>query len=276
MKIINLLYILLFQFMTIANAYSQEIDSIVYDLIDLKGLNDRIPEFYSCIDSGMRVSVMDYSNNFINVKLCLSRNLDYPLNNLRDPIKSISLHSGDGLMYDRGFISRKRYVSIFKLELDDKGRVSLIETIRHCIDAVSENDLRITLKNTIWKTALKDLKPVKSRLIIEIEFDASLCHQETWVKKQTELYRRFPEYRKELMSTYLEKGTMWDVGILTPMMKFENENQLSSAFDAIEEQCKIHIDSLNMEFVKNNVEACLLYTSPSPRDATLSRMPSSA
>ena len=25
-----------------------------------------------------------------------------------------------------------------------------------------------------------------------------------------------------------------------------------------------------------NVEACLLYTSPSPRDATLSRMPSSA
>ena len=27
---------------------------------------------------------------------------------------------------------------------------------------------------------------------------------------------------------------------------------------------------------KNQVESCLLYTSPSPRDATLSRMPSSA
>ena len=29
-------------------------------------------------------------------------------------------------------------------------------------------------------------------------------------------------------------------------------------------------------FDKKNVESCLLYTSPSPRDATLSRMPSSA
>ena len=29
-------------------------------------------------------------------------------------------------------------------------------------------------------------------------------------------------------------------------------------------------------FGKNSVESCLLYTSPSPRDATLSRMPSSA
>ena len=28
--------------------------------------------------------------------------------------------------------------------------------------------------------------------------------------------------------------------------------------------------------IKNHVGACLLYTSPSPRDATLSRMPSSA
>ena len=27
---------------------------------------------------------------------------------------------------------------------------------------------------------------------------------------------------------------------------------------------------------KDNIESCLLYTSPSPRDATLSRMPSSA
>ena len=30
------------------------------------------------------------------------------------------------------------------------------------------------------------------------------------------------------------------------------------------------------ETIKNTVEICLLYTSPSPRDATLSRMPSSA
>ena len=34
---------------------------------------------------------------------------------------------------------------------------------------------------------------------------------------------------------------------------------------------KMYLDSTNKDF-----EACLLYTSPSPRDATLSRMPSSA
>ena len=32
----------------------------------------------------------------------------------------------------------------------------------------------------------------------------------------------------------------------------------------------------DMFFHSSNVEGCLLYTSPSPRDATLSRMPSSA
>ena len=30
------------------------------------------------------------------------------------------------------------------------------------------------------------------------------------------------------------------------------------------------------EFLDPYIQACLLYTSPSPRDATLSRMPSSA
>ena len=34
-----------------------------------------------------------------------------------------------------------------------------------------------------------------------------------------------------------------------------------------------HIHSTNLKLEKNT---CLLYTSPSPRDATLSRMPSSA
>ena len=31
-----------------------------------------------------------------------------------------------------------------------------------------------------------------------------------------------------------------------------------------------------VEVIRNRVDGCLLYTSPSPRDATLSRMPSSA
>ena len=35
-------------------------------------------------------------------------------------------------------------------------------------------------------------------------------------------------------------------------------------------------DTLASALIANNVHFCLLYTSPSPRDATLSRMPSSA
>ena len=38
----------------------------------------------------------------------------------------------------------------------------------------------------------------------------------------------------------------------------------------------MHPGSLHLALVSEDVEACLLYTSPSPRDATLSRMPSSA
>ena len=39
---------------------------------------------------------------------------------------------------------------------------------------------------------------------------------------------------------------------------------------------EIFVDDLREEFVRDFVFPCLLYTSPSPRDATLSRMPSSA
>ena len=42
---------------------------------------------------------------------------------------------------------------------------------------------------------------------------------------------------------------------------------------------QINIESINIEdksFLHKNHKGCLLYTSPSPRDATLSRMPSSA
>ena len=44
------------------------------------------------------------------------------------------------------------------------------------------------------------------------------------------------------------------------------------ALDCASEGARLALADLNLE----NVENCLLYTSPSPRDATLSRMPSSA
>ena len=42
------------------------------------------------------------------------------------------------------------------------------------------------------------------------------------------------------------------------------------------EQCGDPATGLPIGSTEDNLKACLLYTSPSPRDATLSRMPSSA
>ena len=36
------------------------------------------------------------------------------------------------------------------------------------------------------------------------------------------------------------------------------------------------LNDINLDVSEGEIVACLLYTSPSPRDATLSRMPSSA
>ena len=42
------------------------------------------------------------------------------------------------------------------------------------------------------------------------------------------------------------------------------------------QECTDHVQELKTVSDLNKHEDCLLYTSPSPRDATLSRMPSSA
>ena len=49
-----------------------------------------------------------------------------------------------------------------------------------------------------------------------------------------------------------------------------NAKDLNSLFDDLQKAENIYA----AEYVEKNI--CLLYTSPSPRDATLSRMPSSA
>ena len=51
-------------------------------------------------------------------------------------------------------------------------------------------------------------------------------------------------------------------------------------FDAAKHAARIHAEEVDALFIEDGKPAslsdCLLYTSPSPRDATLSRMPSSA
>ena len=46
--------------------------------------------------------------------------------------------------------------------------------------------------------------------------------------------------------------------------------------DVKHKKIKKVLDNYNQSILKNSNKICLLYTSPSPRDATLSRMPSSA
>ena len=52
----------------------------------------------------------------------------------------------------------------------------------------------------------------------------------------------------------------------------------STTFDQLKENCskKGQEIGLDIEFAQSNIEGCLLYTSPSPRDLSTSRMPSSA
>jgi hypothetical protein len=237
----------------ISHVHGQVTDSIIYDINHLRSQSDRVPEFFRCSDGDIRYVSVGYSiSSFSNLEVCLSKNFNYPINELNDPIKQISLLSADQFMWSQYLNARStnpRYKSsAFKLELDDKGNVTMIETIRHCIEAISESNIISTLENTVWRPALRNLKPIGSSFIIEIEFNPNLCHQESWSKTKADLYRRFPVYRKELMDTYLRKGTMWDLEILTPMMKYEDESQLSKSFDSVEILCRAYLNTLNSRF----------------------------
>ena len=65
-------------------------------------------------------------------------------------------------------------------------------------------------------------------------------------------------------------GEIWIKGLT-------KENRKISWYRGIYMEVAEAIDSFNWKHWKNiNDQPCLLYTSPSPRDATLSRMPSSA
>ena len=58
----------------------------------------------------------------------------------------------------------------------------------------------------------------------------------------------------------------------------DNEMQLLTAMEDHDYTCWLDPDGVFLPIVKTRyrLKTCLLYTSPSPRDATLSRMPSSA
>ena len=73
-----------------------------------------------------------------------------------------------------------------------------------------------------------------------------------------------------------------DIGFFTvtnhgiPISKIENLLKISKKFFYLPEEDKLKIAPKKWNPNTNTVYSCLLYTSPSPRDRTRSRMPSSA
>lgn len=223
-------------------SFGQKVDTIEYDIINLTGYEDRKPEYYKCDTTNTR----KYRNQHIN--LCLSKIVDTPSNQNRNTIKIVHIYSEFDYNNRSDYRPDIRYNSVFNIKLDKNGNVKSVLPISHCIESISESDIIQALKEMRWRPALKNLNPVPSKFILEIIYANTLCHEEIWSKKKAELYRRFPEYSKELISVYINEDTIWDLEILGPMMKYDNEAKLYETLKIVELNCQKHIDSLNLVY----------------------------
>ena len=95
---------------------------------------------------------------------------------------------------------------------------------------------------------------------------------------------RFNKSQQDSLLGAVEKGIITLIGATTENPSFEVINALLSrcqvyVLKPLEKEQLIELVNFalsNDEYLKKLPITCLLYTSPSPRDATLSRMPSSA
>ena len=121
----------------------------------------------------------------------------------------------------------------------------------------------------------KDAKKLGNKLIVGVNSDSWL------IKKKGSAFLPIQE-RIEIVS---------NLAVVDAAIEFEDD-EYQSASNAIQKVLEIYPDDKIIfanggdrnqanipemdKFVNNERVSCLLYTSPSPRDATLSRMPSSA
>ena len=103
-----------------------------------------------------------------------------------------------------------------------------------------------------------NLKDYKNKVILIVN-TASFCG---FTKQYNEL--------EELWNLYKEKGLIV-LGVPSNSFNQEKDNDAD-----IKEFCEVNFNISFPLTTITEVKGCLLYTSPSPRDATLSRMPSSA
>ena len=101
--------------------------------------------------------------------------------------------------------------------------------------------------------------------VIEVKYGAILTSEgASWSFNEWAVHLIFPP---DAVSERTSLGVhLWRYSVRSPPLQ-EHEAITSNV---------IELSSVNGEELKFNTNVCLLYTSPSPRDATLSRMPSSA
>ena len=96
------------------------------------------------------------------------------------------------------------------------------------------------------------------------------------IKKKKDTIKSLAIHEKDVGSTEIQIGLLTDkiIKLSEHFKKFKKDKHSTLGLTKSVNKRKKLLTYLK----KNNVESyhCLLYTSPSPRDATLSRMPSSA
>ena len=118
------------------------------------------------------------------------------------------------------------------------------------------------------------LKQMEEKLISGGEMMTKASQQEGLLRK-AEMELRLKQQQENMLSRELAE-------------KEEANLQLEEHFSSLQEEVEVKTKKLKKLFtkyqqaqqeaidIKGEFQTCLLYTSPSPRDATLSRMPSSA
>ena len=131
--------------------------------------------------------------------------------------------------------------------------------------------------DTSGPDATVDIEEVKDESVVETEAPEQETKAEEPIKQETE------EKKDENLEDY-SKGVQARIAKLTRKMR-EAERREQAALDyarGVEEKRQAlekRFQKTDADYVKKfetSIQTCLLYTSPSPRDATLSRMPSSA
>ena len=201
--------------------------------------------------------------------------------NTEDTILWNQICKGDEKAFHQLFEKKYRPLMIFglKIKMDRELVRDLIQDLflelwnkRFSLPHVENLNayLKQILKRKIFHASKKQLKVVPHDKSLSSEkvssYESLLIEQETSEIKKSNLEKAFQELtpkQKEIILLKFYKGLSYEeIANKTGTQKRTIYNQVHSAVLILKKYLLLNL--------------CLLYTSPSPRDATLSRMPSSA